>query len=282
MEKRSKAESLREWLEKTGFPFEMEIARATQESGEFSIAPSVYYAADDRVVEIDGLAWRGSRVGAAQRGLTLYLTIECHVSSKPYIVLQYQPPENLRPHYTLEHPASVAGRALLERAADRVGDPRLGLFAPTQMVGYSALTGWVDDGADQQAVREASSATKKPKADDKDENTFVALRKVRSAANAARWAARKNPECDKLEGPLVVVLPVVVVRGDLFEAAWDKASGLSMHEVGQSRIFWRRAAEERGTTIVYMVRHDTYRQFLTSARDTFLALRDTAEGWLKA
>jgi hypothetical protein len=251
---------VRKWFEKTGFPFEMWVARELR-SAQFGIAPSAFVAGTvpGEMHEADVISWRGTQVGATRRDFTFYVCVECKKSAKkPWIVLSTAETHGLDPHWLTSLPCSASAQGLLNRISDLPELVELPMFAPSVEAGYSAVLGLHGGGEDLDKNYRATTA-------------------LLQAVTAAKAKVRERPKHMDVDGPYVIAIPVVAVDGALFQGSLGPDGDPTLLRVKRSRVLWRREESRPGATVVHLVTKESIPAFVAEARQAFERLSALAD-----
>ena len=141
------APKVKEWIEKTGFPLEMEAASAFDREG-FEVIQSYIYADSqlEKSREIDVYARDPDVAGVIDIGFVL----ECKASTKPWVVLK----QSTGPvQYNMLHSFALTSQAALDRLVTRIFKPPIPEYVQAgATAGYGLRQAFADDGESNGAV----------------------------------------------------------------------------------------------------------------------------------
>jgi hypothetical protein len=208
------------WMNSEGYPLEFKTARAFRDAG-FWVRQGDYTTPVDGGPprEMDVVAnLDGSRDGASL--LRISHVIECKWSAdKPWILFKAGSGISTAACVS-QSIGSELGEAILWKEAGATAMTSLSMFetpAPASFGGRQAFSGTRD-------------------------LVFDALRSVTFAASTEAHGYDRGPRRGEPPGfprAGVVVFPVVVIQGRLFEALEDRSGEMTVHEVEASRVHWR-------------------------------------------
>jgi hypothetical protein len=236
------------WLNSTGAPLEMRVARTLQ-ARELSVRQSVYYEdpEEHRSREIDVIGSREVQVGDSLR-IGAYLVIECKSAPKPWVLLRGSPAwDQGGPNF--DRILTEYGPHWLTGARSHPAIEQARIFQQEARAGYSLVT--------------ATFGT--PNNDEPD----VAYRALMSATKAARaWA----DEIGQSEGVTTVgvVFPVAVLRGKLFEATLE-GDAIAAREIRRGQVAWALPPGER-PVLVDVLTEGVVDEYAGQFRESFEAL----------
>ena len=193
---------VKEWLEKTGVPLEMEAASAFHREG-FEVAQSYVYADSqlEKSREIDVYARDPDFLGV----IDISFVLECKASPKPWVVLK----QSTGPiQYNMLHSFSLTSPAALKRLANRLFQTPIPEYVRAgSTAGYGIRQAFTDDG-------ESSGAACIP------------------LLKAGREIVRNNgvPKLPRH----AFCFPALVVAAPLFECSLLESGELSISEVESS------------------------------------------------
>jgi predicted RecB family endonuclease len=234
---------IRDWLDSTGFPLEMEVAELFREQG-FAVRQSSTWVdrATEKVREIDVVAKQESETG----GVEVAFVVECKASKHPWVVLCSD--------HTLSGYNRIFALSLTSRGARTATATRV-LAATSPMRNFVL----VPDRSGY-ALREALSAK------DSDAAFAAAMSATKAAAAQVRHREPGGIE------PISFAFPVVVVDSPLFEAAYVDVSGLQLEQVARSAFLFDPGLSDHAPVLVHIVARDHVSNFATWAKQVASAI----------
>ena len=208
-------ERLRDWISSQGYNFELSVAEMFEEAGfDVGISEFVQASEQDAAREIDVVAREVSLLTPAST-LELIFAVECkHSVDKPWVVFHSRKSKPLARTmtYVSRFASDVANVALLELAASEEAE-KTGLFSLPTRLGHGV----------RRAFEKHADAA------------YEAVTKICDAA-AALVSAPKT----KVVLTSVIVFPVIVIKGRLFESSLDDSGNVTLDEVTRSTLYWKR------------------------------------------
>ncbi len=248
--------AVRDWLIKTGYPLEMEVAAAFQRE-RFGVSQSSFYADPEtgEPREIDVTAELFDTIGESDHLSMFVVNIECKKSTgNPWVLFRsnYEATKEALFRYTA---GNRIGRALLVRAARDLRREHLPLFEPTNF---------------------AYGMTQSLRSNSNDE-TFRALMQVAKATNVRVRHAddhfRLLSTSDEESTDVLVVISAIVVDGELYLAELDNSkSDLKLTKVDQHVLVWSNPVSGPGPTVVHLVSRPSVPAFVANVAKTHRAL----------
>lgn len=246
------AEQVAQWLRTQGFPFEMAVARALRRAGISDIAQSAYFTDPDegKSREIDVIARRDCAVDAALI-VTAALVVECKVALKPW-VLFVDPSRRDSTAPSFQRITTQLGQRWLRTLEFRSDVRRLPMMQSGPRRGYALTTA---------RLLADSSRDKTP------DHAYEGLVGATKAATALA-ASMEQRSC-------AILLPVLVLRGQLFEAWLDADQILQVQAVERGQVLWQSPTSGAGPVIVDVVTESEIDSFAAEAAETIEALATT-------
>lgn len=246
-------DKLRGWLETQGYPLEMRVAQACQESGA-RVIQSEYYtdANSDQSREIDVVAdWQSFDANVLVR---ISLAIECKSSrDKPWILF-VSSKGRLNPIARVaQRAASRLGRLALSRIAREASAQGLPIFALPEAPGYSITQAFTSG----------------------NDVCYMAASAVASAAAAIASQIDGFSKGLRRFDNLQIVFPVLVTEARLFAAALESGGSVSLKEIDSGVLLWRNPIVGLPHTIIHVLTFSALGKFVNGARESaekFLAL----------
>jgi hypothetical protein len=209
-------ESVRDWLLKQGYPFEMWVAKVFRETG-FEVSQGEYYSDEEsgKTREVDLVASLEVPINGQGKGIYLTLVVECKVAPKPWVV--FVGDQASRPLLFFDGVTNPAGGVLLNSRIEFPDLAAKGIINGPEHVAYGATI-----------------AFKEGKQDDQDQ----AYRACLTAAKAARYYSAKEPLADPsgIQDWATLTLPVIVIRGTMFAASLAATGDLELQPVERVRL----------------------------------------------
>jgi hypothetical protein len=226
---KSMEEKILEWLGTHGYPLEFVTAGKFRRAG-FRVEQSSFVR--DRETgkqrEVDVLAGRGGE----ERGACIVLhVVECKFARSPFLVFS----GNIEEVPSIN--ASVRAHAVMEAMdPDELEEIwNLSPYRERSPVGFAGVRSLKEKGA--------------------TDDFYEALCSVSSATLSLIESLPRDER-------LVVALPVIVVRGQLFEVVLDEKGELKVTEVEQSHIAWGGVRSENGFVAIDVVVEGTLDRFV--------------------
>lgn len=235
-----------EWLNTQGFPFEMSVARALRRAGIASIVQSAYFTdpEEGKSREIDVIARRDLAIDG-NLIVTAALVVECKVAPKPW-VLFVDRSEYATSVPVLQRVTNKLGRNWL-RSLERREDIRdLPTLQAGPRRGYALTTA---------RLLPDQSRDKTP------DHAYEALVGATKAARALATSMDGERRC-------AVLLPVLVLRGQLFEASLDSNQCLQVAEIESGQVLWRNPSSGSDPVVVDVVTEEDLPRFAAEAAQT--------------
>ncbi len=230
----AKLEKVRAWLEKSGYPLELEIARQV-EAIELAWTQSWHYLDEDtqKYRETDVIAWKEIllRTDRDPVLVRLSLCIECKRSDASWVAFTSKRTSPGDLFEVFATPASEYGTKVLKRIAPFLLESPA--FQRDDPVAYSVTTAHL--GKKGQPRNERDSA-------------YGAIRGV-SDGSIARARAADGAGMTVAE----IVVPLIVFDGDLLAATLQDSGEISLDPVDEILVVQRRPTEQRPFTIVRIV-----------------------------
>ena len=213
-----------DWLKKSGYPLEMQIANALQAAG-FGVVQSEYFEDADsgKWRETDVVAYEDNR-GDSCRAV-FGLIVECKGrNDKPWVLIS-----NTNP-YPKE--LSIARRATSERGVSILNAlalseeiNQLPIFTPLGRPGYGLTV----------ALRDSNNS----------DPAFEALNSVCKAA----LGLVNRLEAVEYENIIPIAWPVIVINAPLFESYLDSEGELQVNQIDKGLLVWKNPVITRHTLV---------------------------------
>ena len=229
----SKIAKIEEWLEKSGFPLELKVAKLFSKAG-FGVGQSIFYEdpITEKLRETDILAYRTESINDVWVNLTF--VIECKKSlDKPWISFMNDQVMNLTKN---ESPilATKNGHDLLKEIIKNSNYKSPLIFPDLKKIGYSVIRAF-NDGKDM-----AYSATQ-------------------TTLSAAEFFISKSNDSDKKF--MNFYLPIIVVEGELYEATLGKKENIELKEVSETKISTTKSFADNSSTFISITTMDNLDSF---------------------
>lgn len=268
-----------EWLQTTGGPLEMRVARAMMLRGLVCEQSRYYVDPDDprKAREVDVVAIGTKRVTNGSRAAVLELlaVIECKHAPTPWVL--YRPGRGrFGTMPFLDRVTTEYGQHWLDVAGEDLNIVDLPLWHLEDGPGYSLTTIKMppgDGGQPQDASGARSGAhTKKGSrgqqrqfGGERDLAADLAYRALYGVTKATLSIAQQLSHQSEITR-LSVLFPVIVISGQLFEAYLDGDS-LVVNEVQRGKIHWSHPASANGRVLVDVVTEQSLDLFADHFRD---------------
>jgi hypothetical protein len=248
-------EKIKEWLQTTGIPFEMSVAQTLLKKGLGTQQGHYYIDPDDPTTsrEVDVIATQ-SLAFAENAVIELVAVIECKYAPTPW-VLYRGPRTGSGPAAHFNRIASEYGAAWLKLA---MGIPQISsceIWQREDGVGYALGT------SNPTGQGEAAQA--------KD----LAYKATLTVAKASLALAE---DLTNRGGPVrrvAVLLPVIVIRGQLFEATLDGAD-IAVNEIDRGQMDWSYPASATGRVLVDVLTEAALEQLADEMGSAFDAITE--------
>jgi hypothetical protein len=249
----SSEKAVKEWLVKTGYPLEMEVANVFRNRG-LHVFQSDYYMdpQSNEYREIDVVALSSHQIGNEGNLVKFEVLCECKTSrDKPWLMFV---DDSAKPNDRLlifNRVGNQFATRLFARAATHIAGTAPPLFAFDRTPAYGVT----------QALRK--------KHNDLDA-TYSALMQ---AANAARVRAAdsdlvyKDPPIGSMDAE--VFIPVVVVDSELFDVSLGQDWAPTLTPVERQVVMWRNPVGGRPFTVIHVVRKDRVGTFVSDLKEGF-------------
>jgi hypothetical protein len=237
---------VRDWLDKEGYPLELEVARTFRKAG-FRAHHSMMF--DDEATsakrEIDVVATK--QFGQDGRWVRIVVVVECkNNANKPWVCfsdIEHTLNDNQRIRQRM---AGGFGRTLLDGVHTSTALFNKGLFEiPKQCV--SSIT---------TAFRHAP--------DGKD-YAYSSTASVMAASTAIAKRFDKSPIA-------AIVFPVVIVQGHIFQSHLSEAGTMEVYQVDETVLLWQYHATRHPNAIISIVNRCILDQFVNRCHETAEAL----------
>jgi hypothetical protein len=244
---------IRDWLEKSGYPLEMEVARTFRKNTILHVDQSWHYidptTGDLRQADVvANIAGPISFGGESHPHVAVFLTVECKSTTAPWVVLKDQPrvfPPDEEPFLSWV-PHTIDDSLLRGIVEERRNSSRRMPIFDFLSPGYEVCE---------------KRNTDKGKLD-------PAYAAVRQAASAA-FGILGEVSSDVVTG---IAIPVVVTKSPLFEATLNGEGEVVVRKAQRSSVEVRMP---KGHALVHIVSSDFLRPFVEDSRDavkSFLGL----------
>lgn len=241
-----------EWLDKSGYPLEMEVAAVLHEKG-FSVTPSFIYTDDDtgKNREIDLLATNKEVMGFTHVGFV----IECKSTQNPWVVFKSKNKDeyvNLSLGLGLH---TETAKPALDRLRSEPGNIKW-LIQRRGIFGYG--------------LREASSG----------QNDSAYSISVSLARASGAWLSSSS-----LASPRVAfAFPVLIVDAPIFECSLDDKNKITLNEVQES--FFVFSPSGQPSCVIRVIHRCLLREFAAYAdelsKEIHKELRTDLDIWLRS
>jgi hypothetical protein len=206
------ANNVKKWLNKSGYPLEMEIAQCLQKSG-FGVNQSEFFEDSEsgKWRETDVVAYAEHRSLSCQA--TFALIAECKGGKdKPWVLFSSKDnyPESLS---VARRASSDKGESILNLLALNEKIKKSPLFALPERPGYSLAVALKDDG----------------------NNIDVAFKALNSVLKATIGLVNRLDNLNIIP----FVWPTIVINAPLFESYLDDEGNLQVHEIQKGLLIWK-------------------------------------------
>jgi hypothetical protein len=242
---------------------EMFVARELQTHG-FHVLQSEYYRDLDtqKQREIDVIAYlsagrAGKDAGTSSGYFRCTLVIECKLSrNQPWILFSSQKPRLSPRAWVVQRVASQKGSKWLALMSGQLSQ-NAGIFEVPQYAGYAVT----------QAFRKGEN-----------DSAYGACIAVSKAARA--WADKTDSR--RRTRIAEIVLPVVVIESQLFDARLSTSGDISLSEKTAGLLVWRNPVAGLPYTIIHIVTRKTFGGFARKVRKDFVDLLKRAKQYSQA
>jgi len=209
---------IRAWLEKTGYPLEMSVARYLKQAG-FTAVQSEYYPDPDsgQYRETDVVVYEDDTKDSIQT--LLLLVLECKAAmDKPWVLFSTE--SSLPPSVAVQERAtsSHSTQILTKLSSDPVIQ-NSSLFSLPNRTGYSLVTAFSD------------------KKDVSEDRTYASIMSVASACRGL--IAKIDQATRSAQNIHTFAIPFLILRGRLYEAYLDKDGNTQIVATNDGVLAWR-------------------------------------------
>jgi hypothetical protein len=233
-----------DWLNRQGYPLEFSTAAAFHQAG-FRTHQGLYVDDSESAREIDVVATQDLKSGRSL--IRVEFVIECKWSAdKPWVVFASKHSRMAKSACVAQTLGSRAGRAVLWAKAGDDALHSIGIFDTPVLPGFGG--------------RQAFSENR--------DVVFDALKSVASLSHsrAVEYDRNASSPSDHLDF-VVVIVPVVVLKGRLFVAQYDEGTGrMAVDEALRARIHWRGSDKWKLITTIDVVTEGLLEQYAIQAR----------------
>jgi hypothetical protein len=235
-------EKLSSWLLKSGYPLEMKAAALVKSHNFLTFRSEYYFDRESREMrEIDVVGVLESELGEGILRVTI--AIECKSSrDKPWVVLAHDTRGRLRGHVT-DRASSKIGDRFLMAISGRQDVQEFPIFRHPERVGYSVIRGF-GDGPDV---------------------PYGAMMTACKAAESIAWEASGPKATPAAE----LVLPVIVLEGDLFEYSLSHLGEPVLRDVRRHVVYWRNPIAGKIHSVITVSTIQDLPAYLDEVRDSF-------------
>ena len=233
MDKTGRTDSIRKWIKKNGYPFEMQVAKHFRNSG-FAISQSIMYrdSETNKYRETDIIAHRTKSFNGVWVNITF--VIECKKSSdKPWILF-------VNKHlYSLQYSkypvlASYNASRLIKRIETNNSFKSPLIFPTITNSGYNIVTAF-------------------------SEKSDVAYAASQSVIKACEYLVDKsNASVKKFCN---IYIPIIAIEGQLYEAFLNEADEIDLNQVYCSTVISTKSFEEHNSNLISIVSSDNLKKF---------------------
>ncbi len=234
-------EKVLEWLESEGYPLEMRVARGFRKCG-FRVIQSEYYDDPDtgKSREVDVVADVLKTCDQDRfRTWNVELVVECKMSSKPWVLFSSGSKIASRARVAQRCASKLGQRYLIRIAKEKWAQDLPLMQLPTSGYGLTPAFGGSDA-------------------------AFEALMSASKAA-VSRVAKFDDLVAHTPFTGFVIVFPVIVVDGLLFEASLKTDGSIKLESRDSGTIVWRNRLFQVPHTIVHVVTQSAFSGFATDA-----------------
>jgi hypothetical protein len=242
---------VREWLEKSGYPLEMQVAREFRRA-QFRVSQAQFYLDPEshQYREIDVVASRSESVDG--RIIQIQFVVECKVSrDRPWMMFvgEDRPREHFNPVSRIMFgPCNKAGvvlRGVLSSAKDLHGLP---LFMDDRQTAYGVVQAFKDG---------------------REDASFAAVMQVGKAATVlANEPLFGGLNLGLKKTPATIAFPVIVLDGRLFEAGLDQSGQVVVKETYQCTLVNRNPQLGAALALIPVVAKEALADFVAGTATT--------------
>lgn len=248
--------NVKKWLESSGAPLEMKVARSLQMQG-LDIQQSVYFEDPESgtIRETDIIATRAIRMSDSLTVAAIAVS-ECKFAPTPWVIFRGPPANDMeRPNY--------------QRIMTRHGEEWIGLLSSHPAIsmgkmlqqevraGYALATSLIEQG--QATSRSVGKDARQPSGKDL---AYAAILSVTKAARSYRDLLDASPATTTL----AIIFPIIVLRGSLFEA-WYDGEELVVRQIQRGQVLWKRTPGE-WPDLVDIVTEEALEEFAADFRES--------------
>jgi hypothetical protein len=248
-----------DWLNKQGYPLEMEVAKSFQKAG-FHVSQSKYYmdpeSGDSR--EVDVVASTGKSY--FRRVVTIKFIVECKVSKdKPWVLFSSLEGGLPGRSNIVQRACSKLGLRILRKISDLEEIQNLPFFKQPSSIGYGATQAFTTGkdvcySASMSVARAALASINKANEVEDDFRLILNFNRV---------------------SVFEIIFPLIVIDGRMFETMLSEKSDLIVNEIESGILLWGNPVVGRRFTIISIVNKkylDTFCKHAKEAAEKILTI----------
>ncbi|WP_159473621.1 hypothetical protein [Chryseobacterium sp. 18068] len=220
-----KISKIREWLNKGGFPFEMNVAKIFNESG-FQIGQSVLFRDSEtaKYRETDIIAFITKGIDDVWFNITF--VIECKkITNKPWIILKKSPSYKIHKEKILTFGSNNA-MELIQKISKNTSFQSPLIFPNILECGYNVVTAFSDKNDSSYAASQS------------------VLKAIEYLVNQSNMSRKKF--CN-------IYIPIIAIDGELYESFLDSNNEIEIEEKRISHFLSNKSFEENGLSVLNVV-----------------------------
>jgi hypothetical protein len=255
------ADQVRTWLEQTGGSFEMKVARIMR-ARHLGVQQSLYYIDPDegKSRETDVVV-TGSMAFDSNALLQLHAVIECKYAPMPWVLYRQAGVYTETSPY-LAPIVTALGSRWLVRAMGIEQITTQPLLQRKANVGYALGTSKPQQNPSQQS----RDVTTDPASD-------LAYKSMYSVTKATLALAGQLEENDNLR-TVAVLVPVIAVQGQLFEASLADGDEIVVSEVERGQVDWSHPRSPAGHVLIHILTERALHPFADALKATVEAMHE--------
>lgn len=243
---------IHDWLNKQGYPLEMEVANSFQEVG-FQVSQSEYYldpeSEDTREIDIVASLSKSYH----QKVVKIKFIIECKVSKdKPWVLFSSSKTSLPNRSNIVQRACSNLGLRILREVSGLEEFQNLPLFKQPSSYAYGVTQAFTSGNdvcysASMSVAKATLASITKSKEVPKDFKSIISFNKVST---------------------FEIIFPTIVVDGRLFETLLSEESELIVNEIDSGILLWRNPVVGRRFTIISIINKNSLNDFCKEAQET--------------
>lgn len=228
-------DKIRDWINKNGYPFEMEVARIFQESG-FQTSQSILYKdrISEKYRETDLIAFMTKCINDVWVNLTF--VVECKkTTDKPWIIFKNKKMYSLE-GWKYPHFASKNAKKLINEILASDNFQHSSIFPKTVESGYNIAVAF-------------------------NEKSDMAYQATQSIISTCEFLVNSSNNSDKKF--LNIYIPIVAIEGKLYEAFLQTTNDLAINNINHTIMVTTKSFEEHNSNIINIISSDNLEEYIS-------------------